>query len=126
MTTKRCGARLRRRRAARSRHWPRSSAALWLKRSILSLSLSLSLSLADIIINNNMHATTQCLKSLSGKFTPIQQWLAFGCQDLLPSPLPFADSAAFQPKSQRFDALRVCIGTGTLLLLLLLLLFMCV
>jgi hypothetical protein len=54
----------------------------------------------------------ECLKSLSGKFTPIQQWLLVDAIELLPT--SFADIDALRrahaPQGTRGDAMRVCVG----------------
>jgi ubiquitin-activating enzyme E1 len=56
----------------------------------------------------------ECLKALSGKFTPQQQWLLLDALELVPSDDELgagADlGALFAPRDSRADALRACVG----------------
>jgi ubiquitin-activating enzyme E1-like protein 2 len=56
----------------------------------------------------------ECLKALSGKFTPIRQFLALDALELVPTDAELgADAnleALFAPRNTRADALRACVG----------------
>ena len=58
----------------------------------------------------------EVIKALSGKFTPLQQWMFLDAIEVLPA--SFADenfdSSHFVPKQNRYDALRICVGQDTL------------
>ncbi|XP_033749897.1 ubiquitin-like modifier-activating enzyme 6 [Pecten maximus] len=49
------------------------------------------------------------LKALTGKFTPLNQWLYLDAVDVV-SKKDTTDPAQFQPRGDRYDALRICIG----------------
>ncbi|XP_064619138.1 ubiquitin-like modifier-activating enzyme 6 [Lineus longissimus] len=51
----------------------------------------------------------EALKALTGKFTPLQQWLHIDASEIL-SGVSNCDIYSFQPRETRYDALRVCIG----------------
>lgn len=53
----------------------------------------------------------EVIKGLSGKFTPLSQWLVFDAMEVVPK--PDSDPAAFQPRGDRYDALRACVGAET-------------
>jgi ubiquitin-activating enzyme E1-like protein 2 len=48
------------------------------------------------------------LKGLTGKFTPLSQWLAMDCAEIVP-PLD-TPQVEFQPTGARTDALKICVG----------------
>eukprot|EP00118_Oscarella_pearsei_P003042 m.12690 g.12690 ORF g.12690 m.12690 type:complete len:1013 (+) comp24236_c0_seq1:876-3914(+) len=49
----------------------------------------------------------EVLKSLTGKFTPLNQWAYFDALEFLAEDL---SEEQFLPKNDRYDALRICIG----------------
>ncbi|XP_007890173.1 ubiquitin-like modifier-activating enzyme 6 isoform X2 [Callorhinchus milii] len=51
----------------------------------------------------------EVLKALTGKFSPLQQWLYFDVMEI-PKALEDISSDEFQPRGDRYDALRACIG----------------
>ncbi|CAH1797332.1 unnamed protein product [Owenia fusiformis] len=50
----------------------------------------------------------EALKALTGKFTPLNQWLHLDAIEVLDDLQ--AESTSFQPRENRYDALRMCIG----------------
>ncbi|XP_060070684.1 ubiquitin-like modifier-activating enzyme 6 [Ylistrum balloti] len=51
------------------------------------------------------------LKALTGKFTPLNQWLYLDAVDVI-SKKDISNPVQFQPRGDRYDALRICIGEG--------------
>lgn len=51
----------------------------------------------------------EALKALTGKFTPLHQWLHLDAVEVL-SGLDMKPATSFQPMQGRYDALRVCVG----------------
>ncbi|XP_002733723.2 ubiquitin-like modifier-activating enzyme 6 [Saccoglossus kowalevskii] len=51
----------------------------------------------------------EALKSLTGKFTPLNQWFYLDAQELL-SECHKENDECFQPRQDRYDALRICVG----------------
>ncbi|XP_065836333.1 ubiquitin-like modifier-activating enzyme 6 [Oscarella lobularis] len=49
----------------------------------------------------------EVLKALTGKFTPLNQWIYFDALELFDEKI---NSEQFYPKNDRYDALRICIG----------------
>ncbi|XP_021339663.1 ubiquitin-like modifier-activating enzyme 6, partial [Mizuhopecten yessoensis] len=49
------------------------------------------------------------LKALTGKFTPLNQWLYLDAVDVV-NKTDAINPAQFQPRGDRYDALRICIG----------------
>jgi hypothetical protein len=64
----------------------------------------------------------EILKALSGKFTPLQQWAYLDVAELVPDIT--TDPAQFQPRNDRYDALRIVVGGDNLSILNKLKLFM--
>jgi hypothetical protein len=64
----------------------------------------------------------EILKGLSGKFTPLKQWAYLDVSELVPD--ISTDAAQFQPRNDRYDALRIVIGHDNLTILNKLKLFM--
>lgn len=54
----------------------------------------------------------EALISLTGKFSPLQQWLYLDAVEVLPD--KSADQMTFQPLGDRYDAVRVCLGEDLL------------
>ncbi|XP_028832160.1 ubiquitin-like modifier-activating enzyme 6 isoform X2 [Denticeps clupeoides] len=54
-------------------------------------------------------ASQEVLKALTGKFTPLQQWLYLDAIEVV-QPLRSLPVEEFMPRCDRYDALRVCIG----------------
>ncbi|NXS08031.1 UBA6 enzyme, partial [Neodrepanis coruscans] len=54
-------------------------------------------------------ASQEVLKAVTGKFSPLQQWLYIDVLDIL-TPLEKVGSEEFLPRGDRYDALRACIG----------------
>ncbi|KAH0627077.1 hypothetical protein JD844_002460 [Phrynosoma platyrhinos] len=54
-------------------------------------------------------ASQEVLKAVTGKFSPLQQWLYIDALELVPC-LEKASSEEFLPRGDRYDALRACIG----------------
>eukprot|EP00117_Sycon_ciliatum_P049202 scpid34613/ scgid34922/ Ubiquitin-like modifier-activating enzyme 6; Monocyte protein 4; Ubiquitin-activating enzyme E1-like protein 2 len=54
----------------------------------------------------------EVLKSVSGKFMPLKQLLYIDTREVLPQPRPTKDLASeyCQPRADRYDPLRVCVG----------------
>ncbi|XP_071795032.1 ubiquitin-like modifier-activating enzyme 6 [Asterias amurensis] len=55
----------------------------------------------------------EVLKALTGKFTPINQWLHLDAREVI-SNLLESPPSLFQPRNDRYDALRICLGEDTL------------
>ncbi|XP_038073495.1 ubiquitin-like modifier-activating enzyme 6 [Patiria miniata] len=55
----------------------------------------------------------EVLKALTGKFTPINQWLHLDASEVLKD-LDQCPASAFQPRNDRYDALRICLGEDLL------------
>ncbi|XP_059826118.1 ubiquitin-like modifier-activating enzyme 6 isoform X1 [Hypanus sabinus] len=53
--------------------------------------------------------TQEALKALTGKFSPLQQWLYFDATELFQT-LEGTNGDQFQPRGDRYDALRACVG----------------
>jgi len=53
----------------------------------------------------------ECLKALSGKYTPLNQWVYFDAMEVLPSEQ--SDTTQFTPTSSRYDGQRICVGEKT-------------
>jgi ubiquitin-activating enzyme E1-like protein 2 len=51
----------------------------------------------------------ETLKALTGKFSPLNQWLYVDAVELLEG-VTCSDLSSFQPRRSRYDALRMCIG----------------
>ncbi|XP_059175412.1 ubiquitin-like modifier-activating enzyme 6 [Physella acuta] len=51
----------------------------------------------------------EALKALTGKFTPLNQWLYLDVAEVLPQE-PIIDVKQFSPHGDRYDSLRICIG----------------
>ncbi|KAK2161943.1 hypothetical protein LSH36_107g04046 [Paralvinella palmiformis] len=51
----------------------------------------------------------EALKALTGKFTPLHQWLHLDAAEVL-NGLEVKPSDSFQPVQSRYDALRICVG----------------
>lgn len=51
----------------------------------------------------------EVLKAVTGKFSPLQQWLYIDAVDIVGS-LELANHEEFLPRGDRYDALRACIG----------------
>ncbi|XP_078287431.1 ubiquitin-like modifier-activating enzyme 6 [Rhinoraja longicauda] len=51
----------------------------------------------------------EVLKALTGKFSPLQQWLYFDVMEIFQT-LDSTNSDQFQPRGDRYDALRACVG----------------
>ncbi|XP_053317677.1 ubiquitin-like modifier-activating enzyme 6 [Spea bombifrons] len=51
----------------------------------------------------------EVLKAVTGKFSPLQQWLFVDVMDVV-VPLETISREEFQPRGDRYDALRACIG----------------
>ncbi|XP_012944645.1 ubiquitin-like modifier-activating enzyme 6 [Aplysia californica] len=49
----------------------------------------------------------EALKALTGKFTPLNQWLLLDCREVVSS-----DASQFKPCGDRYDALRICVGNA--------------
>ena len=58
----------------------------------------------------------EVIKSLSGKFTPLHQWMFLDAQEVIPENAidDSFDRSIFMPKEDRYDSLRICIGNNTL------------
>ncbi|KAG8454317.1 hypothetical protein GDO86_000819 [Hymenochirus boettgeri] len=54
-------------------------------------------------------ASQEILKAVTGKFSPLQQWLFLDAVDIIHS-LKNANRDEFLPRGDRYDALRACIG----------------
>ncbi|OXB84772.1 UNVERIFIED_CONTAM: hypothetical protein H355_015894, partial [Colinus virginianus] len=54
-------------------------------------------------------ASQEVLKAVTGKFSPLQQWLYIDMLDIV-APLEKMGSEEFLPRGDRYDALRACIG----------------
>uniref|UniRef100_A0A8C3LZC5 Ubiquitin-like modifier-activating enzyme 6 n=1 Tax=Chrysolophus pictus TaxID=9089 RepID=A0A8C3LZC5_CHRPC len=54
-------------------------------------------------------ASQEVLKAVTGKFSPLQQWLYIDMLDIV-IPLEKMGSEEFLPRGDRYDALRACIG----------------
>ncbi|XP_030643913.1 ubiquitin-like modifier-activating enzyme 6 isoform X2 [Chanos chanos] len=54
-------------------------------------------------------ASQEVLKSLTGKFAPLQQWFYLDAIELV-QPLQSLPEEEFTPRGDRYDALRACIG----------------
>uniref|UniRef100_A0A8C5TZL5 E1 ubiquitin-activating enzyme n=1 Tax=Malurus cyaneus samueli TaxID=2593467 RepID=A0A8C5TZL5_9PASS len=54
-------------------------------------------------------ASQEVLKAVTGKFSPLQQWLYIDVLDIV-TPLEKMGSEEFLPRGDRYDALRACIG----------------
>uniref|UniRef100_A0A8C9FBX4 E1 ubiquitin-activating enzyme n=1 Tax=Pavo cristatus TaxID=9049 RepID=A0A8C9FBX4_PAVCR len=54
-------------------------------------------------------ASQEVLKAVTGKFSPLQQWLYIDMLDIV-TPLEKMGSEEFLPRGDRYDALRACIG----------------
>uniref|UniRef100_A0A8C2Y5N8 E1 ubiquitin-activating enzyme n=1 Tax=Coturnix japonica TaxID=93934 RepID=A0A8C2Y5N8_COTJA len=54
-------------------------------------------------------ASQEVLKAVTGKFSPLQQWLYIDMLDMV-TPLEKMGSEEFLPRGDRYDALRACIG----------------
>ncbi|KAM6301461.1 ubiquitin-like modifier-activating enzyme 6 [Aegotheles albertisi] len=54
-------------------------------------------------------ASQEVLKAVTGKFSPLQQWLYLDMLDIV-TPLEKMGSEEFLPRGDRYDALRACIG----------------
>lgn len=50
----------------------------------------------------------EALKAITGKFTPLNQWLYLEALDVVPPGNP--QPQLFQPRCDRYDALRICVG----------------
>ncbi|XP_072445234.1 ubiquitin-like modifier-activating enzyme 6 isoform X2 [Chiloscyllium punctatum] len=74
----------------------------WLSRTARGHLASLSAAFGGII-------SQEVLKALTGKFSPLHQWLYFDVIEIL-QPLDDVTSDQFQPRGDRYDALRACIG----------------
>ncbi|XP_022102923.1 ubiquitin-like modifier-activating enzyme 6 [Acanthaster planci] len=55
----------------------------------------------------------EVLKALTGKFTPINQWLHLDAREVLRD-ISQSPASTFQPRNDRYDALRICIGEDLL------------
>lgn len=51
----------------------------------------------------------EVLKALTGKFTPLKQWVYLDASELLKG-LENESASNFMPKGDRYDALRICLG----------------
>ncbi|XP_062430412.1 ubiquitin-like modifier-activating enzyme 6 isoform X2 [Rhea pennata] len=54
-------------------------------------------------------ASQEVLKAVTGKFSPLQQWLYIDMLDIV-TPLEKTSCEEFLPRGDRYDALRACIG----------------
>ncbi|KAL2098219.1 hypothetical protein ACEWY4_007426 [Coilia grayii] len=54
-------------------------------------------------------ASQEVLKALTGKFTPLQQWLYLDAIEVV-RPLQSLSVEEFMPRGDRYDALRACVG----------------
>ncbi|KAM9331152.1 ubiquitin-like modifier-activating enzyme 6 [Gastrophryne carolinensis] len=54
-------------------------------------------------------ASQEVLKAVTGKFSPLQQWMFLDVMDIV-KPLEHIGSEEFLPRGDRYDALRACIG----------------
>ncbi|XP_025940181.1 ubiquitin-like modifier-activating enzyme 6 isoform X2 [Apteryx rowi] len=54
-------------------------------------------------------ASQEVLKAVTGKFSPLQQWLYVDMLDIV-TPLEKTSCEEFLPRGDRYDALRACIG----------------
>uniref|UniRef100_A0A8C6YRS6 Ubiquitin-like modifier-activating enzyme 6 n=1 Tax=Nothoprocta perdicaria TaxID=30464 RepID=A0A8C6YRS6_NOTPE len=54
-------------------------------------------------------ASQEVLKAVTGKFSPLQQWLYIDMLDIV-TPLEKTNCEEFLPRGDRYDALRACIG----------------
>jgi len=54
----------------------------------------------------------ECLKSLSGKYLALYQWMYFDAREVVP-PLDSKDSSQFQPEENRFASQVICLGKET-------------
>eukprot|EP00003_Mantamonas_plastica_P023490 TRINITY_DN4238_c0_g1_i1.p1 TRINITY_DN4238_c0_g1~~TRINITY_DN4238_c0_g1_i1.p1 ORF type:complete len:1011 (-),score=457.88 TRINITY_DN4238_c0_g1_i1:44-3076(-) len=55
----------------------------------------------------------ETLKAVTGKYTPLNQWLYVDCVEVLPEPED-AKNETFAKTGDRYDAVRLCIGDGLL------------
>ncbi|KAK3761216.1 hypothetical protein RRG08_022616 [Elysia crispata] len=51
----------------------------------------------------------ELLKALTGKFTPLNQWLHLDACEVVPQD-QLVDTNQFAPRGDRYDALRICVG----------------
>ncbi|RUS91761.1 hypothetical protein EGW08_000469 [Elysia chlorotica] len=51
----------------------------------------------------------ELLKALTGKFTPLNQWLHLDASEVVPQD-QLVDIKQFAPRGDRYDALRICVG----------------
>ncbi|XP_040180679.1 ubiquitin-like modifier-activating enzyme 6 [Rana temporaria] len=54
-------------------------------------------------------ASQEALKAVTGKFSPLQQWLFLDVLEIV-KPLELISKEEFLPRGDRYDALRACIG----------------
>lgn len=78
---------------------------------VRALSFTASGALAPLSAALGGWVAQEVIKGLSGKFTPLSQWLLLDGLEVVP-PLD-SDPALFQPRGDRYDALRVCLGEPT-------------
>lgn len=52
----------------------------------------------------------EALKGLTGKFSPLAQWLHLDAREVLSDQEPTGDGISFHPRDDRYDALRICVG----------------
>ncbi|XP_067839513.1 ubiquitin-like modifier-activating enzyme 6 isoform X2 [Heptranchias perlo] len=74
----------------------------WLSRTARGCLAPLTAAFGGII-------SQEALKALTGKFSPLQQWLYFDATEILQT-LEDTSSDQFQPRGDRYDTLRACIG----------------
>uniref|UniRef100_UPI00398E3D27 ubiquitin-like modifier-activating enzyme 6 n=1 Tax=Pristiophorus japonicus TaxID=55135 RepID=UPI00398E3D27 len=74
----------------------------WLSRTARGCLAPLTAAFGGII-------SQEALKALTGKFSPLQQWLYYDVTEILQN-LEDTSSDQFQPRGDRYDALRACIG----------------
>ncbi|XP_067886540.1 ubiquitin-like modifier-activating enzyme 6 isoform X2 [Heterodontus francisci] len=74
----------------------------WLSRSARGSLAPLTAAFGGIV-------SQEVLKALTGKFSPLHQWLYFDVMEILQG-LEDTSSDQFQPRGDRYDALRACIG----------------
>jgi ubiquitin-activating enzyme E1-like protein 2 len=73
------------------------------------LSLTARGSLPPLITTVGGVAAQEAITALTGKFTPLQQWLYLDTVEVLAGQEK-CDSQSFLPRGDRYDALRICIG----------------
>lgn len=57
-------------------------------------------------------AAAEALKAVSGKFSPIQQWMYIEASEALPPLSAFESKADFAPRGDRYDGQRAAFGSG--------------